>query len=468
MQSSDRTSATAKLLRVLEVLAWTAYFTFAAVFLALRFWLLPQVEHRQAEVVAALTRVIGLPVTISALRAEWDGLRPRLVVAGLRIYDRDGREALALPSVEPVVSWATIPALQLRLHSLIIDGPRLLVRRDAQGALHVAGLGVEGQAAEAQAEAGGTGAGMAAWILAQREIEIRNAEIEWRDELRGAPPLVLRNLQFRLRNRGDLHQVGLSAQPPRVLGASLELRAAVRMTEVNDPASWAGRAYAEFGYTDLAAWKPWVDYPVDVASGDGALRVWASFGEGRVLDAKADLALGNVVARLGRDLPVLAITSVNGRVEGRQIAGGYEFGVRRLARVMPSGGRIVCTASLAGLTAVPDDPVYALTKHAVVGFVRSAAGSLARRGISINAVCPGFADTPMVAGVAREALEGGGFPLLSAAEVAEAAWVALESGETGHAWVVQPGRPPLDFRFPTLPGPRTASDEQVGMPPPLA
>jgi NAD(P)-dependent dehydrogenase (short-subunit alcohol dehydrogenase family) len=147
---------------------------------------------------------------------------------------------------------------------------------------------------------------------------------------------------------------------------------------------------------------------------------------------------------------------------------GVVLGVRRLAQVMPSGGRIVCTASLAGLTAVPDDPVYALTKHAVVGFVRSAAGALARRGISINAVCPGFADTPMVAGAAREALEGAGFPLLMAADVAEAAWVALESGETGHAWVVQPGRPPLDFRFPTLPGPRTASDEQVGMPPPLA
>jgi NAD(P)-dependent dehydrogenase (short-subunit alcohol dehydrogenase family) len=147
---------------------------------------------------------------------------------------------------------------------------------------------------------------------------------------------------------------------------------------------------------------------------------------------------------------------------------GVVLGVRRLARTMPSGGRIVCTASLAGLTAVPDDPVYALTKHAVVGFVRSAAPALAARGISINAVCPGFADTPMVAGAARAALEGAGFPLLTPADVAEAAWVALESGETGHAWVVQPGRPPLDFRFPTLPGPRTAADEQVGVPPPLA
>ena len=147
---------------------------------------------------------------------------------------------------------------------------------------------------------------------------------------------------------------------------------------------------------------------------------------------------------------------------------GVVLGTRRLARVMPEGGRIVCTASLAGLTAVPDDPVYALTKHAVVGFVRSVAPPLAERGISINAVCPGFADTAMVAGTAREALESAGFPLLTTAEVAEAAWVALTSGETGHAWVVQPGRAPLDFRFPTLPGPRRDGDRSVGLPPPLA
>jgi NAD(P)-dependent dehydrogenase (short-subunit alcohol dehydrogenase family) len=144
---------------------------------------------------------------------------------------------------------------------------------------------------------------------------------------------------------------------------------------------------------------------------------------------------------------------------------GVVLGVRRLARVMAPGGRIVCTASLAGLVAVPDDPVYALTKHAVVGFVRSAAPALEARGISINAVCPGFVDTAMVAGELRERLEEANFPLLAVEDVAGAAWVALESGTTGHAWVVQPGRPPLDFRFPRLPGPRTADDDAVGLPP---
>ena len=72
---------------------------------------------------------------------------------------------------------------------------------------------------------------------------------------------------------------------------------------------------------------------------------------------------------------------------------GVVYGVRRLDRVMPKGSTIVVTASLAGLTAIPDDPIYGLTKHAVVGFVRSVAPQLAERGIRIQAVCPGWADT---------------------------------------------------------------------------
>ena len=143
---------------------------------------------------------------------------------------------------------------------------------------------------------------------------------------------------------------------------------------------------------------------------------------------------------------------------------GVLLGVRHLAGTMPRGGRIVVTASLAGLTAMPADPVYAATKHAVVGFVRSAAPALQERGISINALCPGIADTPMVGGSTRRRLEESGFPLLQPAEVAAAAWTALGSGLTGHAWVVQPGRPPVEFRFPNVPGPRSSDGEPVGSP----
>ncbi len=332
MQSPKQRTAAGTLLRVLEVLAWTAFFAFAGVFLALRFWLLPQVEHYQAHVVAALTRAVGLPVSIGALRADWDGLHPRLEVSDLRIYDRDGREALVLPSVEPVVGWASLFALDLRLHSLTIEGPRLTVRRGADGALSVAGISLGTGA--------GTGSGdgrLTDWILGQREIIIRNAEIEWVDEQRGAPPLALRGLQFRLRNRGEVHQIGLSARPPPELGAGVELRAALVGRSVAVPAAWNGRVYAELGTTDLAGWRAWVDYPVEVTSGHGALRLWATFGAGKLVDATADLALSGVAARLASDLPELRLASVSGRVQGRGTERGYEFGTRHLALVPVAG-----------------------------------------------------------------------------------------------------------------------------------
>jgi NAD(P)-dependent dehydrogenase (short-subunit alcohol dehydrogenase family) len=133
---------------------------------------------------------------------------------------------------------------------------------------------------------------------------------------------------------------------------------------------------------------------------------------------------------------------------------GVVFGVRRLDRVMPKGSTIVVTASLAGLTAIPDDPVYGLTKHAVVGFVRSVAPQLAQRGIRIQAVCPGWADTSLTTNGFRQDLVDRGLRLLQPYEVAEGVWAAYKSEGTGEAWVVQPGREPLSYEFKGVPGPR--------------
>jgi NAD(P)-dependent dehydrogenase (short-subunit alcohol dehydrogenase family) len=138
---------------------------------------------------------------------------------------------------------------------------------------------------------------------------------------------------------------------------------------------------------------------------------------------------------------------------------GVVLGVLRLREVMQRGA-IVATASLAGLTAMPSDPVYSLTKHAVVGFVRSIAPHLR---VKLNAVCPGIADTPMI-DHQRDAFAAAGFPLLEPDAVAEAVWRAATSDGTGECWFVQPGREPAPFRFPNLPGPRVEG-ERVGRPP---
>jgi len=60
------------------------------------------------------------------------------------------------------------------------------------------------------------------------------------------------------------------------------------------------------------------------------------------------------------------------------------------------GGAIVNTASVAGLVGAPTQPIYAGSKHAVVGMTKTAAAEYGRAGIRINAVCPGVIRTPMM------------------------------------------------------------------------
>jgi NAD(P)-dependent dehydrogenase (short-subunit alcohol dehydrogenase family) len=179
---------------------------------------------------------------------------------------------------------------------------------------------------------------------------------------------------------------------------------------------------------------------------------WDSVGPVELACLNAGVLTGESDVRRLRDDQYRRAVAVN--------VDGVVFGVRRLAQVM-EGGAIVVTASLAGLTGMPSDPVYSLTKHALVGFVRSVAPHL--EPVRINAVCPGIADTPMIDSQ-RTAFAAAGFPLVDPADVAEAVWRAATSGRSGEAWFVQPGREPAPFRFPTLPGPRR-DGERVGLPP---
>jgi NAD(P)-dependent dehydrogenase (short-subunit alcohol dehydrogenase family) len=146
---------------------------------------------------------------------------------------------------------------------------------------------------------------------------------------------------------------------------------------------------------------------------------------------------------------------------------GVVFGVRALVPALSEGGggSIVVTASLAGLIGFSPDPIYCLTKHAVVGLVRSLVPQLAERSVRISAVCPSIVDTPLIDGV-RGVLEGAGFPLIDAAAVSDAVFDCLVGDETGRAMVIQAGREALPFRFARPPGPRAGGT--VGQMPPDA
>jgi len=78
---------------------------------------------------------------------------------------------------------------------------------------------------------------------------------------------------------------------------------------------------------------------------------------------------------------------------------------RESARTMTDGGRMIAIASTAGLKGYAYVAPYAAAKHAVVGMVKSIALELAAKGITVNAVCPGFMETEMTAASVARIME---------------------------------------------------------------
>ncbi|WP_280419989.1 SDR family oxidoreductase [Nocardia carnea] len=128
------------------------------------------------------------------------------------------------------------------------------------------------------------------------------------------------------------------------------------------------------------------------------------------------------------------------------------WGLRAALPVMrrQGGGSIVVTASHAAIMGVPQDPIYTMTKHAVIGLVRALHGKLAAEGIRLSAVCPGLVDTPLTAG-GRERFRAAGIPMLGADEVAAELEQLLRHGEPGTELVVRPGKPAIRYAAAPLP-----------------
>lgn len=311
-----------RLRNLLLSLLFLAGLAFAALVLGLRYWILPNIADYREDIATSISKDAGQKVSIGSISAGWEGLRPYLGLGDIRVYDQESRPALNLRQVEATLSWWSLFLGEIRLASLSIEQPRVVVRRTADGMIHVGGVTLN-----REDESGG----FTDWLLRQKRIIVRDASLEWLDEQRQAPPLTLREVNLRLENSGSRHRFGLRAIPPPELALPLDVRGDLKGGSLRDFASWSGQLYLKLDNTDLAAWQHWVDLPIQISQGEGGIRMWLVIASQHLHDITADLYLKGVRAKMAGDLPELALDAVSGRLGWSDLAPGHAFLVRNLS-----------------------------------------------------------------------------------------------------------------------------------------
>lgn len=275
--------------------------------LGFKFWVMPNIDRFKPDVEAAASRALGNPVILGGLEAGWAGIHPRLTLRDLRVA-ADSGAPLDLPSVEARISWLSLALLEPRLASLILEKPRLAIRRDKAGVIHVAGIAVDVPAAPSP---------FPDWLIRQPRIIVRDASVSWLDEKLAAPEMRFDKVRLYIRNGFGRHRFGGVALPSAAAGR-LDLRGDLTGGSVQKPETWSGQIYARVDDARFDTWGQWVPWAQDaVRRGTGSLRFWLDLDKGQARGLTGDTRLRGVainVSSAEEALPDLAFQSLDGRV----------------------------------------------------------------------------------------------------------------------------------------------------------
>ena len=322
--------------RGLGVLIALAAMGFAAVAALMYFWVLPNIADHRATVASLMTRALGQPVTLEAVSGEWQQARPEFRLKGVRLHDTQGKPALYLPELNASFSWRSLLLMELRFSRIEMQGLALDVRRAKDGHWYVGGIPVNPAAPDS---------GFVSWLLRQGSVEVGQASLTWRDEIRDAEPLVLNDVGFNLTNTRSNHQLKLVATPPLSLAQPIKLDAQWIARKPDDTRTWRGDIEARVGGVSFSRLKTWLDFPYQPTQGWGTMHVTFKLDQGMLSEVKAGLNLKAVEMVLGDDLPALNLAQVLGQASWKKESDGQRVAFENL-RIAPPGFNLGAPFSL--------------------------------------------------------------------------------------------------------------------------
>ncbi|HEX7913588.1 MAG TPA: YhdP family protein [Paraburkholderia sp.] len=288
---------------VVLAIALVLYFIAAALFLTLRYVVLPRVDEFRPRIEATVSEKLHTQFTIGKIAPHWSGFQPGVDVTNLVIRDHEGKPALTIPHATATLSWKSLWQFHPALSSLIVEQPDVLVSRSSDGVLSVAGVPVPTRHSGNDT--------LSTWLLRQQAIVLRGGVLRWRDAQHDAPELALRDIRIAILNDGYDHRLALQAPADgQVLHGPIDFRTHfthARLSAIGKPVNWTGQVYVSTGPVDLPTLARYVNFPIETFAGRIDNAIWVDFTDGRMKSAGGQLAGTDVALRVRPTQPKLIV-----------------------------------------------------------------------------------------------------------------------------------------------------------------
>lgn len=298
----------------------------------LRFVIFPHIDQYKDDIAQHASMAMGQTVTIGNIITGWDGVSPHVNLQNIDLFDAENRVALHLNNVEASLSWLSLPMLEPHLTQLIIHQPALTIRRETNGSIYLAGIDLAGESKP----------DFMNWLLHQREVNVNNAQIIWQDDLRQAPALSLNQFNLTLHNPVlhrllGRHELTLSSLPS--IGTQQKITANGHFVgrDIAKINTWHGDFFADLKQTDLTAYKPWIDYPINIQSGMGNAKIWLTFANSQINSIKTQAAISNLAIITSHQTKPLIAQKFSGDVQWQNKKNTQIFTAKKMTLTTNSG-----------------------------------------------------------------------------------------------------------------------------------
>jgi uncharacterized protein (TIGR02099 family) len=298
----------------------------------IQFYVFPHIDDYRGKIEQTLSESLKQQVTIGHIGIRWRGLAPQVTLGSITVFDAQHRPALELSKVTTRLSWSSLITLSPALTSLKIEGPNLVIRRTANGELFLAGISMSGQGNPAFAN----------WLLAQRRIQVSNATVTWLDEQRQAPPLLLKDLNIeiltpvwqRLLHRHSIHIDSLVSTGTK---QRITLEFVIVGSDVSKPKEWHGEVSLRLPQTDIAAWGPWLDLPVNIKAGQGNLTTTLAFDALQLQRLAAQIQLKDVAVTPANETQTFVAKTMSGELRWQRVEKRFMLTLQHLSADIQPG-----------------------------------------------------------------------------------------------------------------------------------